>query len=696
MSRHILMRSTAIAMALATGHFMPVMAQTPADSYQDLPLALRPEQANTGTAGNFQGFSWSVNGTANDDGSASLDDGAALGLGYDSTSVSVRGKWDNRYGARGGLTVGAILDDAGQNALGAGMLANDEVTEFYGQFLTILPEIDPHSSFTLGEYISREEQNFATGKADVWGYTTYLNWFKRGSAGQSPDDNLPPALRGPLQTVMDNLSAISGTAAYTYTPKVRQGTQGAPRTHALDLSMRAVSPTLLGPYFPVSAGGGINFADYDQVDGTSDFETVATGGLGLAFQGSAYFGHTTRWLIGFGADMDTDGVIGGTVAGELESLALSYRQTSDQDKTFLISWRVSDLWTGQDGRTGPNGFDMTGPASFRSTPSDASASEQFAAAERTLARLGFLPPTGPEAGPLPGQGPAGTGGTTGGTGNALQFSASGVSQQPMDVQRAILRTQALQKTVQDQKNASTVTQTTTSSPAARAVITGLTLTGPVGFGAGEEWATFTSIQNPTGSTFTATCDVPAAGVPTVSLTANQILVDLSGVLGTCDGVTVFQDGVSLGNVPACFIAGTLVMMADGSTKPIEAIQTGDRLKGADGTVNNVLELHRPKLGQQHLYAINGSRFFVSDGHPFMTTQGWKAMDVAMAKQANPTLEIGKLEVGDMMITETGEQRVERIEKQSAPAETQLYNFSVTGNRTYYVLENGTGYLVHNK
>jgi len=685
MFRSVLLRSTAIAMALSTGHFTQVSAQTVTE-YQDLPLALRPDQGQTGTSGGFEGFSWSLNGTANEDGSASLDEGAALGLGFDSATISLRGKWDSRYQARGGISMGALLDDAGQNALGAGVLANDEVLEFYGQYLTVLPEIDPNSSFTLGGYVSREEQSFNAGKADVWGYTGYLNWFKRGRAGQVLGYDLPPGLRSPIDTLMNSLSSLSGTAAFTHAPKVRKGSQGAPKTNALDLSMRAVSPALLGPYFPISMGGGLNFAHYDQIDNSRDFRTVATGGAGIAFEGARYFGHSWRWLVGFGVDMDTDGVVGGTLGGEVESFSLSYRQTSTQDKTLLVSWRVSDLWTGEAGSSGLGGFDTMSPASFRASQDRSTAREGFQAAERNLARLGFLPPTGPEVGPLPGAGPSGT------TTNVLQFSPVLASQQPMEVQRAILRTQELQQDVQDSKNAELSTGTTSS----KAVITGLNLSGFLHFSDNEVWATFTSIQNAGGSVFTAACDDPTAGTPGVTVNATQILVHLNSINVGCNNVFVYQDGVSLGSVAACFIAGTLVVMEDGSTKKIEDIVAGDRLRGADDTVNTVIELHRPKLGQQHLYAINGGRFFVSDGHPFMTVQGWKAMDPVMAKQANPALEIGQLEVGDLMITEAGEIRVERIEKQSAPAETQLYNFSVTGNRTYYVRENGTGYLVHNK
>jgi hypothetical protein len=94
-----------------------------------------------------------------------------------------------------------------------------------------------------------------------------------------------------------------------------------------------------------------------------------------------------------------------------------------------------------------------------------------------------------------------------------------------------------------------------------------------------------------------------------------------------------------------------------------------------------------------LYSINNSAHFVTNSHPFMTTQGWKAIDVSAAKKENPELEISTLQVGDLLITYDGstEEIISLTEQEMAPLSTKVYNFKTDGNNTYYA----NGYLVHN-
>ncbi|MDR3169368.1 MAG: hypothetical protein LBU27_06525 [Candidatus Peribacteria bacterium] len=140
------------------------------------------------------------------------------------------------------------------------------------------------------------------------------------------------------------------------------------------------------------------------------------------------------------------------------------------------------------------------------------------------------------------------------------------------------------------------------------------------------------------------------------------------------------------------MAGTQILMADGSLKAIETITTGDQLMGAH-SINTVLIPLKIKWANRPLYAINDSAYFVTESHPFMTTQGWKAIDVVAAKKENPDLEITPLVVGDVLITvDNGQQLVERISIQTLPWTSFVYNFMIDGDNTYYA----NGYLVHNK
>lgn len=422
----------------------------------DDPLALsaltgdpadRPAGGAPVVQGGAGGFSWSMLGLSSDDERGRME-GQSMRLGYDNTNITLRGKWDNRYKARGGATFGATLDEDRLHAIGGGFLTNERASEFYGHYQFVATDFDPLSSFTIGEYASRERQFFTTGGAEVWGYTTYLNWFKRGDGRQSPDGDLPPALRTGLQTLMDNISAVSGTLAYTYAPMVRQGDEGSPRTNAIDLSLRAVTPAPFGEYFPVSGGVGVNLAHYGHVDATTQTEATGNGGMGIAFMGGDYFRHPIHWLVGIGGDGDTKGVAGGTIAAELGPVSASYRQTSDHHATVLVGWRVSDLWSDSDRQRASTlaVADGRAPLSFASGDRGAVLPDRIARAENSLMRMGFLPPTGNEV--------SRPSGNTAGSAKAatLQLSPASVAQQPMQVQQAIKRTQDAQRQVATKKN----------------------------------------------------------------------------------------------------------------------------------------------------------------------------------------------------------------------------------------------------
>ena len=66
----------------------------------------------------------------------------------------------------------------------------------------------------------------------------------------------------------------------------------------------------------------------------------------------------------------------------------------------------------------------------------------------------------------------------------------------------------------------------------------------------------------------------------------------------------------------CFVAGTVVLMADGSVKNIEDVLIGDILLGENGSHNKVLDFDRVPLAGRQLYSINGGRQFVTGDHQF--------------------------------------------------------------------------------
>ena len=146
----------------------------------------------------------------------------------------------------------------------------------------------------------------------------------------------------------------------------------------------------------------------------------------------------------------------------------------------------------------------------------------------------------------------------------------------------------------------------------------------------------------------------------------------------------------------CFVAGTEIMMYDKSIKLIEDVIIGDKLIGLDGSINTVMKFDHPPLGNRKLYSFNKGKAFVTEEHPFMTIDGWKAINTDATLKEQPNLEsemIGNLEVGDRIVNHDGSYtHIESIEEHQDSPDRQLYNFELSGNNTYVA----DGMIVHNK
>jgi hypothetical protein len=159
------------------------------------------------------------------------------------------------------------------------------------------------------------------------------------------------------------------------------------------------------------------------------------------------------------------------------------------------------------------------------------------------------------------------------------------------------------------------------------------------------------------------------------------------------------------NAAPCFLAGSLVTLADGSTKVIEDIEIGDVVLGAFGEANPVLALHRPLLGTHQMCRINeehsttshhphisaDAKFYcvhpsVTDNttygreHTVITTNGEELMMLHGLKRGR----IQVLETGIHLKTVEGSRETKSLELYSLPADTQLYNLVVGGSHTYHV------------
>ena len=147
---------------------------------------------------------------------------------------------------------------------------------------------------------------------------------------------------------------------------------------------------------------------------------------------------------------------------------------------------------------------------------------------------------------------------------------------------------------------------------------------------------------------------------------------------------------------SCFVAGTIVSLADGAKKKIEEVEIGEKLIGQDGSINTVLEFDHPPLNGRDLVGINESGPFCTPEHPVFTKDGWKAPRMNDTLVAYPHLEsimVGDLAVGDEILTEQGDYiTVETIEWHTDEKEQQVFNFILDGNNTYFA----DGLLVHNR
>lgn len=175
-------------------------------------------------------------------------------------------------------------------------------------------------------------------------------------------------------------------------------------------------------------------------------------------------------------------------------------------------------------------------------------------------------------------------------------------------------------------------------------------------------------------------------------TLNTLCSDDRGHIVFCPSGGGGSTGGSTPTIYAsCFIADTTVALANGTHKKIQDVKIGDVLKG-DVTNNTVLAFHQPLLGDDKLYSFNGGEYFVTAEHPFLTTKGWKSIDPSKTKKENIGITVTPLHIGDVLVTDKGLVKLSTIDGKTAPKTTQLYNFILDGDHTYYA----DGYLVHNK
>lgn len=155
--------------------------------------------------------------------------------------------------------------------------------------------------------------------------------------------------------------------------------------------------------------------------------------------------------------------------------------------------------------------------------------------------------------------------------------------------------------------------------------------------------------------------------------------------GSAGGGTGGQGGA------CCFTGETLVRMENGATKRIDEIRIGDKVQGRD-RVNSVIGMDTPLLDARPLIGFNHSSMFTTWDHPFWddAKKVWRCVKPESRIETS-NLVVLRLEVGDHVETESGSIRIEKIEREDADAEMQLYDLKLDGDHTYFA----NGYLAHN-
>ncbi|MER6296914.1 polymorphic toxin-type HINT domain-containing protein, partial [Streptomyces althioticus] len=166
----------------------------------------------------------------------------------------------------------------------------------------------------------------------------------------------------------------------------------------------------------------------------------------------------------------------------------------------------------------------------------------------------------------------------------------------------------------------------------------------------------------------------------------------SGDSGKADG----GDGGScpVGN---SFVPGTKVLMADGTTKPIEEVKAGDKVVATDPETGETrIETVTAEIkgeGLKHLVKVvidtdgdkgeETAEVTATDGHPFWVPELGEWLDAT------------DLQPGQWLQTSAGTHvQITAIQRWTTPG-TTVHNLTVSDTHTYYVQAGTTPVLVHN-
>jgi hypothetical protein len=149
----------------------------------------------------------------------------------------------------------------------------------------------------------------------------------------------------------------------------------------------------------------------------------------------------------------------------------------------------------------------------------------------------------------------------------------------------------------------------------------------------------------------------STGVGSIDVIAENNLKERTiGIENGAKTVSEFTQGDLMVYPPTCFVAGTMILMFDGSSKPIEKIKIGDFVKSYNYDFNEinskVLELESPiRDGYYNINFDDGSNLSITDEHPIYIIKnnysGWASINPKKTqKYYYSFFGLEKIEIGD--------------------------------------------------
>ena len=155
-----------------------------------------------------------------------------------------------------------------------------------------------------------------------------------------------------------------------------------------------------------------------------------------------------------------------------------------------------------------------------------------------------------------------------------------------------------------------------------------------------------------------------------------------------------------GGGSCCFPAGAPVLLANGSTAPIESLTLGtvvigydlDRQEFCDTEVMSTIQ----KKHRSDIYEIqreDGVSFLMTANHVVLTKNGWKAIDAERGQQAVPDEVVTELTNEDELLRSDGNYiKINNIRYRDDLQDQNVYNIDVEEVDTYIVYD----IVVHNE